>query len=380
MKKNGSVKTATTTIHAGYDNSDFLNAVAPPLFFSSTFAQHGVGNHAGYEYARTNNPTREILEKTMAELENASGCAAFATGLAALTTLMLSLRAGDHVVVSANVYGGTYRLFETVFVNFGLSFSFVDSTDIENVRNVIRPETVMIYIETPTNPLLEITDIRAVAALAGEHKLSLCVDNTFMTPIFQKPLDCGADYVLHSATKYLGGHSDVLGGFLCMKHEKDNENIHRLQNSAGAVLSPFDSWLILRGLKTLHVRMKQHEKNALQIAEFLKTHPQVKSVFYPGLKSHPGYEKGLSQSSGFGGMLSFDYSGDVERFLSRLQIFTLAESLGAVESLVCQPARMTHASIPEDERKKRGINDYLLRLSVGIEDVDDLLADLADAL
>ena len=376
------MKAATKVIHAGYDPEPLAGCVAPPIYLSTTYAQEGVGNHKGFEYARSNNPNRQILEKNISSLEEASGSCAFATGMAAISTLILSLPHQSHVIVSANVYGGTYRAFSQVFEKHGLEFSYVSTQDLQQVEAAFRNNTSLVFIETPTNPLMEITDITAIAEIAHRRGAKLCVDNTFMTPILQKPITLGADYVIHSATKYLGGHSDVLGGLLCLKTAEEHERMKFLQKSIGNVLSPFDSWLTLRGIRTLAIRMETHERNAQRVATFLVEHEAVGKVFYPGLTSHPFRDISMKQASGFGGMLSFELkkSEDVEKFLARLKIFTLAESLGAVESLVCIPAAMTHASVPYESRIKLGIAESLIRLSIGIEDTDDLLKDLANAL
>jgi cystathionine beta-lyase/cystathionine gamma-synthase len=372
---------STQVIHEGYKPEPLAGCVAPPLYLSSTYVQEAVGQHRGFEYARTNNPTRQSLEMNLSALENALGSSAFATGMAAISTLIQTLGTGQHVIVSSNVYGGTYRVFMDVFKNFGLDFSFVDTTRLENLSQAFQKNTKLVFIETPTNPLMEISDIKAIAEITHENNAKLCVDNTFLTPYFQKPLELGADYVIHSATKYLGGHSDVLGGILCVKDPQDLEKIRFLQNSVGAVLSPFDSWLILRGIRTLAVRMRAHEENGLQIAAYLQKHPKVRQVFYPGLPEDPGYKTSVKQTTGFGGMLSFELKEPkVESFLESLNFFALAESLGAVESLVCIPALMTHATIPREQRVKLGISDTLIRLSIGIEDCEDLMSDLEAGL
>ncbi len=374
-------KTATQVIHAGYEPEPLAGCIAPPIYLSSTYIQEGVGEHKGFEYARTNNPTRQSLEQNVSALENATGSCAFATGMAAISTLIQTLESGQHVIVSSNVYGGTYRVFMDVFKAFDLDFSFVDTTNPENLFQAIQENTRLVFIETPTNPLMEISDIQAIAEIAHSKSIKVCVDNTFLTPCFQKPLDLGADYVIHSATKYLGGHSDVLGGILSVKDPEDLEKIRFLQNSVGAVLAPFDSWLILRGIRTLSLRMRTHAENGLRIATFLKEHSKVQRVFYPGLPDDPGYKISLKQTTGFGGMLSFELKEvKVEPFLEKLRFFALAESLGAVESLVCIPALMTHATIPKEKRMKLGIHDTLIRLSIGIEDCEDLISDLEAGL
>lgn len=376
------MKPATKVIHQGYEPEPLAGCVAPPIYLSTTYAQDGVGNHKGFEYARSNNPNRQMLERNIASLEEAAGACAFATGMAAISTLMLSLPHKSHIIVSANVYGGTYRVFAQVFEKHGLEFSYVSTQDLNQVRDAFRDNTSLVFIETPTNPLMEISDIAAIAEIAHEKGAKLCVDNTFMTPILQKPICHGADYVIHSATKYLGGHSDVLGGLICLRSGEEHEKIKFLQKSVGNVLSPFDSWLILRGIRTLAIRMEAHERNTKRVASFLSEHSNVGKIFYPGLSTHPFRDISEKQASGFGGMLSFELkkSDDVKKFLASLKIFTLAESLGAVESLVCIPASMTHASVPYESRVKLGIGESLIRLSVGIEDTDDLINDLANAL
>lgn len=383
MRKNSSLKTrlATKVIHEGYEPEPLAACVAPPIYMSTTYAQDGVGGHKGYEYARSNNPTREMLEKNMSALEEAYGSCAFASGMAAISTLIQDLNQGDHIICCASIYGGSYRVFTKVFARHGFQFSFVDTTCLKTVEEAFNSRTKLVFVESPTNPLMEISDIRAICELAHKNGAQVCVDNTFMTPYLQSPINMGADYVVHSATKYLGGHSDVIGGILCMKNKEDWERIRFIQKSVGAVLSPFDSWLLLRGIKTLAVRMRAHEENANKVAAFLDSHPKVSKVFYPGLSNHPQHLLAQKQACGFGGMLSFELKQDkVKEFLKGLNIFLLAESLGAVESLVCIPAKMTHASIPAEERLKVGITDNLIRLSVGIEDAEDLIADLKAAL
>lgn len=375
-------KIATQVIHEGYRPEPLASCVAPPIYLSTTYAQEAIGVHKGYEYARSNNPTREMLEKNMSALERAAGSTAYATGMAAISTLILSLNKDSHVLVSENVYGGTYRAFQNVFKRFGLEFEFIPTRNVEDMEPYFKKNTRLVFIETPTNPLMEISPIAEICNLAHSKGAKVCVDNTFLTPVIQRPIPLGADYVIHSATKYLGGHSDVLGGLLCCAHMKDHEDIKFIQKSVGAVLSPFDSWLILRGIKTLSIRMKAHQFNAIRVAKYLSNHQAIKKVFYPGLENHPGHSLNHIQADGPGAMLAFELNkpDDVNSFLSSLKIFTLAESLGAVESLVCVPAQMTHASIPREERLKIGIQDSLIRLSIGIEDADDLLEDLDQAL
>jgi len=381
MKSRHPLSLATKVIHEGYEPEPLAGCVAPPIYMSTTYAQEGVGGHRGFEYARSNNPTRQMLEKNVSALEGAFASCAFASGMAAISTLIQDLNQGDHVIACASIYGGTYRVLTKVFARHGFGFSFVDTTDLVAVKQAFTDRTRLVFVESPTNPLMEISDIRAICDLAHTYGAKVCVDNTFMTPILQSPLNLGADYVIHSATKYLGGHSDVVGGILCMAHSEDFDRMRFIQKSVGAVLSPFDSWLLMRGIKTLALRMKAHETNANRIAEFLSIHSKVARVYYPGLKDHPQHSLASEQATGFGGMLSFELKSDkVKEFLSGLNLFVLAESLGAVESLVCIPAAMTHASIPREERVKVGISDSLIRLSIGVEDVEDLIRDLDEAL
>jgi cystathionine gamma-lyase/cystathionine beta-lyase/cystathionine gamma-lyase/homocysteine desulfhydrase len=385
---------ATTCVHAGQEPEPVTGAVAVPIFQTSTFVQESFGKpRQGYEYARTKNPTRLALETQLAALEGGpDGSAtahAFASGMAAETTLMLSLvKAGDHVLVSRNTYGGTYRFFSKVLANFGVTFDYVDTTDPEIVRAAMTAATRMLFVETPTNPTMEISDLRALAAVAKDAaesigaKIRVVVDNTFATPFFQKPLALGCDVVVHSTTKYLNGHSDSVGGAVICADPGDGEKIGFTQNAAGAILSPFDSFLVSRGIKTLPVRMRAHDANGRAVAAWLTAHAKVKKVFYPGLSSHPGHAIAARQMSGYGGMISFDLGSieAVKRFLDRVVICALGESLGGVESLISHPASMTHASVEPEERLKRGITPGLVRVSVGIEDVEDILQDLENAL
>jgi cystathionine gamma-lyase/cystathionine beta-lyase/cystathionine gamma-lyase/homocysteine desulfhydrase len=385
---------ATTCIHAGQEPEPVTGAVTVPIFQTSTFVQEGFGKpRQGYEYARTKNPTRLALEKQLAALEGgADGSAtahAFASGMAAETTLMLSfVKAGDHVLVSRNTYGGTYRFFSKVLANFGVTFAYVDTTDAETVRKAITPATRMLFVETPTNPTMEISDLRALAGVAlseGKRigaKIRVVVDNTFATPCFQKPLALGCDVVVHSTTKYLNGHSDSVGGAVICADAEDGAKIGFTQNAAGAILSPFDSFLVSRGIKTLPVRMRAHDANGRAVAAWLTEQPKVKRVLYPGLSSHPGHAVAARQMSGFGGMISFDLGSieAVKRFLDRVVVCALGESLGGVESLISHPASMTHASVEPEERLRRGITPGLVRVSVGIEDLEDILRDLENAL
>ncbi len=385
---------ATTCVHAGQEPEPVTGAVAVPIFQTSTYVQESFGKpRQGYEYARTKNPTRLALETQLAALEGgANGSAtahAFASGMAATTSLMLSLvKAGDHVLVSRNTYGGTYRFFSKVLANFGVTFDYVDTTNVETVRKAVTKATRMLFVETPTNPTMEISDLRALAAVARREsarigaKIRVVVDNTFATPFFQKPLALGCDVVVHSTTKYLNGHSDSVGGAVICADPKDGEKIGFTQNAAGAILSPFDSFLVSRGIKTLPVRMRTHDANGRTVAAWLSSHPKVKKVFYPGLSSHPGHAVAARQMSGFGGMISFDLGSEeaARRLLDRVVICALGESLGGVESLISHPASMTHASVEPDERLRRGITPGLVRVSVGIEDVEDILQDLENAL
>ena len=385
---------ATTCIHAGQEPEPVTGAVTVPIFQTSTFVQEAFGKpRQGYEYARTKNPTRLALEKQLAALEGGAGGSAtahaFASGMAAETTLMLSfVKAGDHVLVSRNTYGGTYRFFSKVLANFGVTFAYVDTTDAEIVRKAVTPATRMLFVETPTNPTMEISDLRALAGVAlseGKRigaKIRVVVDNTFATPYFQKPLALGCDIVVHSTTKYLNGHSDSVGGAVICADAEDGAKIGFTQNAAGAILSPFDSFLVSRGIKTLPVRMRAHDANGRAVAAWLTEQPKVKKVFYPGLSSHPGHAVAARQMSGFGGMISFDLGSieAVKRFLDRVVVCALGESLGGVESLISHPASMTHASVEPEERLRRGITPGLVRVSVGIEDLEDILQDLANAL
>lgn len=381
---------ATACIHAGQAPEPLTGAVTVPIFQTSTYVQESFGKpRQGYEYARTKNPTRLALETQLAALEGGATAHAFASGMAAETTLMLSLvKAGDHVLVSRNTYGGTYRLFSKVLANFGVTFAYVDTTDLSAVRAAVTKATRMLFVETPTNPTMEISDLQALAALAGTEserigsKIRVVVDNTFATPCFQKPLALSCDVVVHSTTKYLNGHSDSVGGAVICADPEDGEKIGFTQNAAGAILSPFDSFLVSRGIKTLPVRMRAHDANGRAVAAWLAAHAKVKNVLYPGLSSHPGHAVAARQMSGFGGMISFDLGsvGAVKRFLDRVVVCALGESLGGVESLISHPASMTHASVEPEERLRRGITPGLVRVSVGIEDVEDILQDLENAL
>jgi cystathionine gamma-lyase/homocysteine desulfhydrase len=372
----------TKVIHAGFDSDPLTGAVNVPIYQVSTYKQEAVGKHKGYEYSRTGNPTRAALEALIAELEGGVRGLGFASGLAALSTILMLFDAGDHLVISDEVYGGTFRLQDKVFKRFGLEATYVDTSDPERVAAAVGPNTKALLVETPTNPLLKITDLAAMGRIARAHSLLLVVDNTFMTPYWQRPLEHGADIVWHSATKYLGGHSDVVAGLAVVKDAELGQRLAFLQNAAGGVPGPQDSYLLIRGIKTLAVRMKEHEANARQIAEWLAGQSTVKKVYYPGFPSHPGHEVHKRQAGGFGGMISFDVgSGELaDELLRKVKLFTLAESLGAVESLIELPAKMTHASIPAEHRQALGVTDGLIRISVGIEDAGDLIADLAQAM
>ncbi|TFD92918.1 bifunctional cystathionine gamma-lyase/homocysteine desulfhydrase [Jeotgalibacillus sp. R-1-5s-1] len=377
------MKPKTKLIHGGIVGDQATGAVSTPIYQVSTYKQDGIGGlRQGYEYSRTGNPTRHALEELIKDLENGYAGFAFGSGMAAISSVMMLFNSGSHVVLTDDVYGGTYRVMTKVLNRMGIDSTFVDTSNPENVKNAIQENTKAVFIETPTNPLLKVTDIAAVSAVAKEHGLLTIVDNTFTTPYWQTPLDHGADIVLHSATKYLGGHSDVVAGLVVVNSLELAERVHFVQNSVGAILGPQDSWLLIRGIKTLGLRMEEHEVNAKEIVAFLERHEGVSTIHYPGIKSHPGHETAAKQSRGFGGMISFDVgSGEkAARVLEKVKYFTLAESLGAVESLISVPARMTHASIPAERRAELGITDGLVRISVGIEDIEDLLADLEQAL
>ena len=374
---------STRAIHAGQQPDPVTGAIMTPLYLSSTFVQASPGEHKGYEYSRTSNPTRKAYEDCLASLEEGQLAFGFASGCAASTTIMHLLKAGDHVIASDDLYGGTFRLFNQVIRHNGVEFSFVDMSDPENVAQAVKQNSKMIWIETPTNPMLKLVDIKACAEIGQTKALITVVDNTFMSPYFQKPLSLGADMVLHSTTKFINGHSDIVGGAVVVKDPELGEKLAFLSNSMGGICSPFDAFMCMRSLKTLPVRMRAHEQNALQVVEWLQNHARVEKVIYPGLKSHPQHALACKQMSGFGGMITFYMKGGLEaarRMLEKVKIFSLAESLGGVESLIEHPAIMTHASVPPDIRKELGIDDGLVRLSVGIEDIDDLLGDLEQAL
>lgn len=374
----------TKVIHGGQKHDPSTGAVMPPIYQTSTYAQVSPGDHKGYEYSRTGNPTRTALENSLASIENGNYGLAFASGLASIDAIMKLLQPGDEVISTNDLYGGTFRLFSSVFKKFGIKFHFVGMENIDNIEKCINDKTKIIWVESPTNPMLNIIDIRKCAALSNNSNILLVVDNTFATPYLQKPLDLGADIVMHSATKYLGGHSDVVMGALIVKDKELSEKLYFIQNASGAVCGPMDSFLVLRGIKTLHVRMQRHCENGAAVAHYLKSHPKVGKVYWPGFEEHPNHNIAKSQMKDFGGMLSFSLKGDryedAIKILENLKVFTLAESLGGVESLSGHPSSMTHASIPKEEREKTGVIDSLIRLSVGIEAETDLLNDLENAL
>jgi cystathionine gamma-lyase len=373
----------TRAIHAGQEPEPTTGAVMTPVFFTSTYVQSSPGVHKGYEYSRTDNPTRTAYQACVAALEDGAHALAFSSGLAAMDTLIRTLKAGDHVVCSDDVYGGTFRLFDKVLRNNGIDFSFVDLADLKKAEAAFTKKTKMLWMESPTNPMLKILDIASLSAIAKKHGALAVVDNTFMSPFFQQPLRLGADVVVHSITKYMNGHSDVVGGVVVMNDRGLYDQMKYLQNAVGAVPGPMDCFLVMRGLKTLHVRMAQHERNAMHIAKFLEKHPKVERVVYPGLESHPQHALAKKQMTGFGGMITFFLKGglpEARQFLERVKIFALAESLGGVESLIEHPAIMTHASVPAENRKALGIHDNLVRVSVGIENIEDLENDLSQAL
>jgi cystathionine beta-lyase/cystathionine gamma-synthase len=372
----------TRAVHAGQVPDPLAGAVMPPIYQTSTYVQDGLGRHKGYEYARTQNPTREVLERNVAALEGGRHGFAFGSGLAALDALLKLLSQGDHVVCGENVYGGTHRQMTHIWARLGLQFTFVDGADTAAIADAITPRTRMVYAETPTNPMMRLCDLSATGEIARRAKALFVVDNTFATPCFQRPLEAGADVVLHSTTKYLNGHSDMVGGLLVVNDDDLAERLGFIQNASGGVPGPFDCWLCIRGIKTLSLRMQQHDTAGRRIAEWLSTHPRVQRVYYPGLPSHPQYELAKRQMQGFGGMIAIEL-GDpayARRVAGRTRIFALAESLGGVESLIGHPASMTHASVPVEMRRRMGLTDSLIRLSVGIEDVEDLIADLEQAL
>lgn len=372
----------TKLIHAGIQGDELTGAVSVPIYQVSTYKQEAIGVHKGYEYSRTGNPTRFALEELIKDLEEGVRGFAFGSGMAAIHAVFSLLNHGDHVLLTDDVYGGTYRIVTKVLNRAGIESTFVDTTDLAAIEQAVKPNTKAIYVETPTNPLLKVTDLAAVSSIAKERGLLLIVDNTFSTPYWQTPIALGADITLHSATKYIGGHSDVVAGLAVVNSEKLADELHFVQNAIGGVLGPQDAWLLIRGIKTLGLRMEATERNARAIAAFLEGHPAVSKVYYPGLASHPQHELASRQAGGFGGMISFDVgsAAKADEVLSKVHYFTLAESLGAVESLISVPARMTHASIPAERRAELGITDGLIRLSVGIEDEEDLIEDLRGAL
>jgi len=373
---------ATDAIHAGQHPDPSTGAIITPIYQTSTYVQEALGKHKGYEYARTQNPTRSAVEANIAALERGRGALAFASGMAAISAVLTFVKQGDRVVVTEDLYGGTYRLFQRLLTRFGIRFTYVDSSRIEAVEKTMGDDVKLVFLETPTNPVLRITDLRAVSELAHRFGAQVVVDNTFMSPFFQRPLELGADLVVHSTTKYLNGHSDSVGGMVVASRQEDIEHLAFVQNAVGAILSPFDSWLLLRGTKTLALRMERHNQNAVALAEFLSKHPKVQKVYYPGLPDHPAHQLAKKQMSGFGGMISFE-TGSLQaarKVLEGVTVFSLAESLGGVESLISHPATMTHASIPVEDRLRFGVTEGLVRLSVGVEDLEDLEADLRQAL
>lgn len=377
-------KMATKVIHAGAHPDPSTGAIMTPIYQTSTFVQEAPGKNKGFEYARSQNPTRFALEEALAIIENGKYALAFSSGVAATDAVIKLLEPGDEVIAANDMYGGTYRLFTKVFAKFGIKFKYVDTTNPENVSNAVSSKTKLIWIETPTNPLMNITDIHAISKIARKAGALLCVDNTFASPYFQNPLNFGADIVMHSATKYLGGHSDVIQGALIMNDDQLREKLYFIQKSCGAVPGPMDCFLVLRGIKTLHVRMRQHNENGYMIAHFLRKHPKVGKVYWAGFADHPNHDVAKLQMRGYGGMMSFTLVEDTfeaaKKVLTSTKLFSLAESLGGVESLINHPASMTHASIPREERIKNGLSDGLIRLSVGIEDADDLIEDLKQAI
>lgn len=378
------MKFNTKVIHGGQEHDLAYGSVMPPIYQTSTYAQSTPGGHKGYEYSRTHNPTRNALENAFASIESGKYGLAFGSGLAAIDAVLKLLKPGDEVVSTNDLYGGTYRLFTKIYEDFGIVFHFVGMNNANNIEEYITPKTKLIWVETPTNPMMNIIDIVATSKIAKRHNILLAVDNTFATPYLQRPLDLGADIIMHSATKYLGGHSDVVMGALVVKDNELAKRLYFIQNASGAICGPQDSFLVLRGIKTLHIRMQRHSENGRAVAEYLANHPKIENVYWPGFKTHPNHNIAKSQMNDFGGMVSFTTKGnDYEeaiKIVENLKIFTLAESLGGVESLAGHPASMTHASIPREEREKTGVVDSLIRLSVGIEDKDDLLADLKQAI
>lgn len=378
------MKFATKAIHAGVQPDPATGAIMTPIYQTSTYVQDGVGNHKGYEYSRTLNPTRHALEQNIAAIENGKYGACFGSGLAAIDCVIKMLNPGDEVISTNDLYGGSYRIFKTIFEKYGIKFHFVNMHDTAEVEALVNDRTKIIWVETPTNPMMNIVDIEAMSKISKKCGAWLCVDNTFATPYLQTPLDLGADIVMHSVTKYLGGHSDVVMGALVTSDDEIAKEMYRIQNSSGAVTGPMDSFLVLRGIKTLHLRVQRHCENGEKVANYLKNHPKIEKVYWPGFESHPNHEVAKKQMRGFGGMISFTLKGnkleDALDIVKKVHLFALAESLGGVESLICHPATMTHASIPKEIREQSGVVDSLIRLSVGIEDADDLIQDLEKAL
>ena len=378
------MKFNTKVIHAGVEPDPATGAIMTPIYQTSTYVQEEIGKHKGFEYSRTGNPTRAALEASIASLENAKFGACFGSGLAAIDCIIKMLNPGDEVISTNDLYGGSYRIFKTIFEKYGIKFHFVNMLEVENVKNCINDNTKLIWIETPTNPMMNIIDIKAITKMVSSKDIMVGVDNTFATPYLQRPIDLGADIVMHSVTKFLGGHSDVVMGALVTNNDQISDEIYRIQNSSGAVCGPMDSFLVLRGIKTLHLRVQRHCENGKKVAKFLKTHPKVDQVFWPGFEDHINHDVAKSQMSDFGGMVSFTLVGDdleqAKKIVSRTKLFTLAESLGGVESLIGHPSTMTHASIPREERLKSGVKDSLIRLSVGIEDYNDLINDLENSM
>ncbi|MDD3223260.1 MAG: PLP-dependent aspartate aminotransferase family protein [Clostridium sp.] len=372
----------TNAVHGSSNFENRTGAVSYPIYQSATFRHEGLNKGTGYDYSRLQNPTREELEKTVAALERGNECLAYSSGMAAISSVLTLFKSGDHIIVSDDLYGGTYRIFEEIYKNYGVETTYIDTTNILNISKNIKNNTKAIYLETPTNPLMKITDIRKAAELAKENNILLIVDNTFLTPYYQKPLELGADIVIHSGTKYLCGHNDTISGFIILNDRKIIERLRFIQNSVGASLAPFDSWLILRGIKTLHIRLDRQQENAIKLADFLSQHSKIKKVLYPGLRNHPGHELLKTEASGFGAMISFyvDSKETVEKILERVKIIIFAESLGGVESLITYPYVQTHADIPEDIKQRLGVTKTLLRLSVGIENVENLIKDLDNSL
>jgi len=382
VKLPDSARFATVCVHAGQEPDPATGAIITPIYQTSTYVQEGLGQHKGYEYGRTHNPTRMTLEANVAAIEGGTAAFAFASGMAAIDTVLTRLQSGDHVLVSDNTYGGTFRLFEKVRRKFGLDFSYVDTANLDAIAPAITAQTKYLFIESPTNPMLSVTDIAAASDIAHRHGVRVVVDNTFASPYVQRPLELGADIVLHSTTKFLNGHSDSVGGIVILKHDDDVEWMRFVQNAAGAILGPMDAWLVLRGTKTLPIRMERTNANTMRLAEYLAAHPRVSRTIYPGLPSHPHHALASRQMKGFGGLISFDV-GSLDRsreVLGKVRLMALAESLGGVETLISHPAMMTHASVPPERRAALGITDGLLRVSVGIEDIADLIDDLAQAL